>query len=290
MAIKMIGLDLDGTVLKNDKTISDRTRYALEEAASRGVIIVPDTGRPLSGVPENIMKLKGLRYVISSNGSAVQDLDSCSRILEASMPFESCRRMLGKYADREIPREVFIGGYGYEEEHSMELMLERLRNKALLPYYRMSRRIVDDLDDFLLGFTSDKDEKRRYETGSQSGVDSIAMMLSTADERSEIINDFEKDVTSGDFEVIPVKGWDIEICSPLAGKGRMLKRLGVELGISDDEIMAVGDGGNDVCFAGSIPFTVAMGNSSESMLEAASYVTGDNAHDGVAEVIEKFVL
>ena len=72
--IKMIGLDLDGTLLTEKKEITARTRKVLREALDRGIVVLAATGRPLSGIPEEIRSFPGMRYALTSNGAKVVDV------------------------------------------------------------------------------------------------------------------------------------------------------------------------------------------------------------------------
>ena len=71
--IKMIGFDLDGTLLNSNKEISDYTRDVMREAVEQGVIILPATGRPLTGIPKPVMAHPGIRYAVTANGARVVD-------------------------------------------------------------------------------------------------------------------------------------------------------------------------------------------------------------------------
>ena len=72
--IKMIGLDLDGTLLNEKKQLTSRTKDVLEKAIAEGVHIVISTGRPITGVPKELLELPGIRYVITSNGGRILDM------------------------------------------------------------------------------------------------------------------------------------------------------------------------------------------------------------------------
>ena len=74
MRIRMIGIDLDGTLLTMDKELTEASREALERAMAAGIEVVPVTGRPLAGVPAEVLELPGIRYIITSNGANTYDL------------------------------------------------------------------------------------------------------------------------------------------------------------------------------------------------------------------------
>lgn len=66
--IRLLALDLDGTLLNEEKHITPRTLAALERAREQGVLLVPVTGRPAQGLPQAVLDLPGLRYAVTSNG------------------------------------------------------------------------------------------------------------------------------------------------------------------------------------------------------------------------------
>ena len=69
--IKMIGLDLDGTVLTEKKELTDRTKAAISKALAQGVVVLVATGRPWMGVPEELRDFPGMRYALTSNGARI---------------------------------------------------------------------------------------------------------------------------------------------------------------------------------------------------------------------------
>lgn len=77
MELRLIVSDLDGTLLTDDKKISPYTRDMLAEAVRRGVCFVPATGRAFDTIPQEVLELPGVRYVIASNGAAVYELSPC---------------------------------------------------------------------------------------------------------------------------------------------------------------------------------------------------------------------
>ena len=81
--ILLAGLDLDGTLLKNDKTISAFTAAAMRSARTRGIQLVHVTGRPLSGITKCVTELGVCDYEITTNGEAITDLKTGKRVYSA---------------------------------------------------------------------------------------------------------------------------------------------------------------------------------------------------------------
>ena len=121
--IRLIGLDLDGTLLTSAKELTERTRAVLEELSERGIEIVPVTGRPLSGLPPEVRSLPGLRYAITSNGAVTYDL-----------------------RDNRVLRSFYIRPEnGYSDRETYERMVSFFQGRAALPYVLASRRPSDDI-------------------------------------------------------------------------------------------------------------------------------------------------
>ena len=85
--IKMLALDLDGTVFRNDKTISQHTKDAIAAAIAKGVVVIPATGRALNGLPEEILALEGIQYALTSNGAAIWSLKDRKKLVD--LPFST---------------------------------------------------------------------------------------------------------------------------------------------------------------------------------------------------------
>ena len=271
--IRMIGLDLDGTLLTMDKRLTDENRNTLEEAARRGILIVPVTGRPLNGIPRNIADLPFIRYAVTSNGAKVTDRQTGRTIRERCMTAETAEKVLTAAEGEGIIREYFTEGYGFHDPKTGKLLWKRFKGTPILKYLEQSRKDVDDL------FSSLRDKKE--------GIENISVMCRSREERDHIVAKIKR--SSGVHIILPVHT-DIELISADADKGEALIALAGELGIRREEVMAMGDGDNDVGLMKAVGLSVAMGNAAQEVMDVADYVTLDNEHDGVAEAIRKYVL
>ena len=112
MAIRMIGLDLDGTLFNSRKQLTAHTRQVLERAAARGIVIVPATGRPRSGLPAVLEHLAGIRYAVVTNGAAVYDLAEDRCIYEKYMDREAAAELLRRTRGLQTVQGAFVGPWG----------------------------------------------------------------------------------------------------------------------------------------------------------------------------------
>ena len=118
--IKLIGFDLDGTLLTSDKRLSDRTKKVMSQAIEQGVVMVPATGRPLSGVPQELLEFPGIRYVVTANGARVLDILEKKTMAEELLSREKCGQILEIFEKYDTFREIYYDGIGYADREKLE--------------------------------------------------------------------------------------------------------------------------------------------------------------------------
>ena len=261
--IKLLALDLDGTLLNGEKQISPRTRAALDRVRQQGVLVVPVTGRPSQGIPQAVLDLPGLRYAVSSNGATIRDLATGQVLLEKLLPAATCLEVLDRCAQVPMLREVFRAGVGYLSQGDYETLRARYAGTSMLQYHLDTRQVlpgtVEELF-FLTGSPQEKAALRDLLTGIQG--------IGFAD---PFPNDLE--VIAGDID-----------------KGEALRFLLRHLGLEASQVLAMGDGGSDLPLLQAAGIGVAMANATEGVKAAADFVTTSCDEDGVAVALEKFVL
>lgn len=271
--IKMIGLDLDGTLLTDKKEITPRTRRAIKAALDRGVIVLTATGRPWMGIPEELRTFPGMDYALTSNGARIIETRTGRILEEHLLSAEAAKKALeicGKY---DTLQEVYFDGQGYAEADKMALIEKYHKNPNMWEYMRKTRIPVDDIAGLV-------DRENR-------GLDKTQALFADMDERRAAWRELEAE---GGLELVGSLKYNIEINAKGVNKGTGLVNLGKMLGIRREEIMACGDGDNDTVMLREVGFGVAMANAEEQVKDAADYITLSNEEEGVAEVIEKFIL
>lgn len=282
--IRLIGTDLDGTLLRRDKSLSARNEEALRLAAAEGVQIVPVTGRPLDGLPDALYTLIGegvIRYAITSNGAHVYALGDKGTdpqcLLRREMPREKVAQVLDtarEAAENSLIMEIFTGGRGYHDEETRASLMTRFHGTPVADYLKKSRTRIASLYDFLR-----ETEDRQYEN--------ISIMLRSMEERDRVAAALEQIP-----DILVLRSWktDLEVIDAKADKGTALLWLAHRLGIHRDEVMAMGDGGNDCHLLEAAGLAVAMANAVPELLRTADAVTASGDEDGAAQAIEKYVL
>lgn len=276
--IKMIGLDLDGTLLNNRKEFSKRNKAAIQEAIKKGVVVLPATGRPLTGIPKEFLEIEGVTYALSANGAAIYNLRENKKIYEECMDYRMVVSVLEKVRNLPIMADVFIDGVGYVEQESLEQSLKYMDSEEIREYIRKTRTPVDNLIDYIQKKKQSIQKMtinfRKMEDGRLEGKEAVLEAL----------------IPYETLAVVSGIATNLEITNKAATKGNGLIALGKQLGIDKEYIMACGDSGNDREMLKMVGFGVAMKNSTNDVIEVADFVTKSNEEDGVACVIEDFVL
>lgn len=271
--IKMIGLDLDGTLLTTDKKMTSYTKSVLEKAMAQGVEVLVATGRPISAVPKEILEIPGMRYALTSNSARILNVETNEVVQESTLPVDVVETFLDILDHYDAIQEVFINGVAYVRRRELPHAKDYFLNPNMAEYIVKTRVHVDDVRDVL-------HEKNLP-------VDKIHGMFRNAEDTQKAYEEM-KDIPGVVIASSIGNNWEINKEGTDKGKG--LLRLGEMLGIKREEIMACGDGMNDLEMLKEVGFAVAMENGVDAVKEVADYITQTNDEDGVAKAIEKFVL
>lgn len=271
--IKMVGLDLDGTLLNTKKELTEYSRNILSRALDKGIIVLVATGRPYTGIPEELRNFPGIRYALTSNGARVLDTKKGTLLIEELLPREDAVRALKVFQKYDTMAEIYFDGQGYADEAKMAQIHKYHHNPHMWEYVRKSRVTVPDV----LGMAEQ----------STKDMDKIQGLFADMDEREQAWRELMQDEK---LELVGSLKYNIEINAAGVNKGKSLVKLGELLGICREEIMACGDGDNDVTMLCEAGFGVAMGNAEKSVKEAADYITETNDEDGAAKAIERYAL
>ena len=267
--IRLLALDIDGTILTREKRLTNRTRAAIEAAVDAGIAVSLVTGRPFCGIPEELLSLKGLGYVISSNGAVTTDL-KLSRILRnANLDPETALEIISIPRTHALVYAVFMDGMGFSEPEPFERHLGMIDNPGLETYVRGSRRITRNLEEDI--------------REARNGVENIWFIARDRQERDALNRQI---CEKWNVRTVLTEKTDLEIGCLQADKGMALSELAGLLGIGKQEILAIGDSGNDIGMLRAAGTAVAMGNAEEGIKKIADVIAGSNSEDGAAEVIE----
>jgi len=260
--IKLIALDLDGTLVTSDLTISKKNREALKKCTDMGIMISINTGRCAASVIEMIKELDLKGYHVASSGASLVD-ENLHPCFMKRMPAKIVREVFEVCRDLKIP---FIGQ----------------TSDTLIKYetsYANFNSIIENKD--LFNYIPDMN----IDEVSQNTLQ-ITLFLDEDDPRNSLIkNRFGKVL-----KLRRAGKWYVNIIDNLAGKLTGLKKVMELAGLKREELMAMGDTEVDLGIINFAGTGVAMENSSEKVKTSADFVSIHCEEDGVAYAIERFIL
>ena len=267
--IYLVAVDMDGTLLHNDKSISDYTINVLRKIVEKGILLVPASGRPLNGMKAAVLNnVKGIKYAICSNGAMLMDVQKEKSISETGIPTEKALEAL-TYLEQ-FPVAVYVhtdrGTFRAEG-------WEKTGLSEKYPYIRFSEGNVKNLGEFL----------------KTSGVNVMKMgAFVLTDELAQKL--LEKGSPIPGIAFLRTGDGIIELNSTNASKGNALYILCEKLGIQLENVLAIGDNENDISMLQAAGISAAMENAEDDVKQAAKFVAGNNEEDGAAHFLEEWVL
>ena len=276
MTVRLIALDLDGTLFTEDKNISEENQKAIRDARKKGIEIVIATGRPVNGIPTEIFRELGVQYVIDLNGACVHRLRDGACIYEERMETKAACELVRMCLEYRVYLSVFAGEKSCVQADREDLLEQMGFSKVLYEYIKKTRTYVDDLPAYL--------------RTSGDPIYKVVMNFIPLPDGSYLDYDVLRDRIDADarFDQVDGGGHNMEVTMAGVSKGKALKWLAKELGVSIEETMACGDTENDIDIIRTAGIGVAMGNAKENVKEIADYVTKTNMEDGVAYAIRQF--
>jgi len=267
MAYKLIAADIDGTLLTNDRRLTERTVEAIRAARKKGVLFTLSTGRPLQGIRRYAHLLSENVPVITYNGSVVLTADTQEVLYSVGLPDEAALFICREALRRDVTAVAWAGNRLYARRINDDVMDYRLMTMEM-PI------LVPDEASFT-DATGDQVTKMLW----IDAPDTIARYMK---EMNAILPPEVKCVTSNPRY--------LEFMRCGVSKSAALSSAAEHLGIAREDVIAVGDGLNDLDMISWAGMGVAMGNAADAVKKAADYVTLSNEEDGLAKAIEKLIL
>ena len=271
MNYKLLAADMDSTALTYDKRLTERTIQAMEKAIAQGKFVVFSTGRSISFVKPYMDKVAGMRYAICAAGASVLDTETGEKILYKTIDSETVKMIIAAAS----------GGY------VMPIMYKNDKSYG-------SRWCIDSCAEF--GLSNYEKTYRSFMTICEDAFSSYMEDPAPLEKLNLFYaNDYEAGEVYEKIRELPISfsthtSHSLEINAPGVSKAKGLKALCEHLGISLSECIAVGDAENDEEMISVAGLKVAMGNAEDRIKRIADVVCADCEHDGVAEIIEQYLL
>ena len=272
--MKLIALDLDGTLLNSGKVVSRRNFAALSLAAEQGHVIVPATGRALRAIPEQVMAFPFLHYAITINGAQVYDIRENKAVSTAEIPLETALRVLDYLDGFPVIYDCYQDNWGWMTRSMQE-------NAAAFVPFDYALRMVRSL-------RTPVEELKAYLRGQNRGVQKLQLFTPDDALRGRLLKDLTEQFDS--LSVSTSMPCNIEINDAHANKGEAIASLAAYLGLPMAATMAIGDGLNDTSMIKMAGRGVAMANACPEILAIADEVTASCDEDGAALAIERHCI
>lgn len=263
---KLVAIDLDGTLLNDNNQIDSRTKSTLETIFNNETKLIFASGRGMSGISDICDKhnIRGLLdYSVCFNGAYI--LDKNNTIL------------FNKHLTRS----------DYESIHNLTL------GHKLAVYAVENQRIITPKANKYSALEGSKNKISVIEQSINETYDDSAIYKIVVAGNSVDLDDFEKRIPIKEkkkYGIVRSHGNNLEFTHPLANKAMGLRLIADSIGVSLDEVMAIGDAGNDIEMISIAGKGVAMGNAFEEVKKSADYCTDSNNNFGVAKALEIFIL
>ena len=276
--IKLVALDLDGTLFDNSSRISKRNLTAIRSITDKGIHVVISTGRPFEGIPFDQIKGTGINYAITANGSGIYEISTGKCLYENAMDEELVTPILNFLLTRDIHMDAFIGGKGYTPVQCVETAQKLTVPSSIKNYIITTRTRLDNILQFI------------HE--NQLKVQKMTLNFYPAADGTLIDRETVRKFLVSNPSITTVCGGynNLEFTRADANKGVGLRKLAEILGVNPDAPRAIGDTENDLAIIEAAGIGVAMGNATDAVKARADYVTTTNTKDGVAAAIEHFIL
>ncbi|WP_027400482.1 Cof-type HAD-IIB family hydrolase [Anaerovorax odorimutans] len=273
MNIKLIALDMDGTLLSSQGTLSNKNKEIINEAMKRGINIVIATGRVLSALPKDVIAVSGIEYAVTSNGARVVRLEDNHSLYTNLISEEKINDIKEFVFADDVFLEIFFDGDVFVDKYCLEKVDSYNLPKWYSDYVLKTRTPVEDLKETL--------------EANLGAMENININFSSMERRSEFLEKLKKIEGITITTSLP---HNIEIGGATTSKADGVTQLCNLLSLKSDNVMAFGDSQNDGAMLSFAGLAVAMDNASKEVKHLADYITKSNDEDGVAYAIEKFIL
>ncbi len=265
---KLVALDMDGTLLTSNKTISPRTKQAIQAAREQGVVVVLASGRPVDGMVRYLDELgmtSDQDYVLSYNASLVQRIASKEVIRKQILTGLDAKNIAN------LARELGCHVHAFSTEHGLITPADN--------YYTQHEAKINQISTTVMDFSELADDDEIIKV----------MLIDEPEVLSAVIAQLPAELYE-QYTIVQSAPFFLEIMNPKSNKGTGVAMLAEHLGLEASQVICMGDAGNDSHMLEYAGLGVAMGNATDDVKALANHITASNDEDGVALVIEEFIL
>ena len=276
--IRLIALDMDGTLFNNSGEISKRDRETILKATKEGVAVAVATGRSYSELPVEMLYEMGIHYAITGNGSGVYKFPDKECVFTDCLDTELVCEILEELKKLDVYYDVYIEGLVYCQRSVAHVIRKMDMPGSLHEMIENTRIFVDDLTEYVRSCG-----KQVEKTTINFALQPDGTYLDR-DKTTKLLDSYPQiQYLCGGYH-----NWEFTKAGVTKGTG--LKFLAERIGVGMDQTMACGDSENDMFMLKAAHIAVAMENATAQVKNIADYITASNENSGVSRAVEEFVL
>ncbi len=276
--VKLIALDMDGTLFNSQSEISEKNIETLKRATEAGVAVAVATGRAYAELPIEMLYEVGIRYAITGNGSAVYRLPDKECIFSDCLDNEVVCKIIRELKQLDIYYDIYVDGRVYCPKSVCHNIRKMDMPESLHEHIERTRIVVDDLEDYIRSCGKPVEKTTLNFAYLENGT-----CLGKAESAAILDRYPQVEYLSGGFH-----NWEFTRAG--VNKGTGLRFLAEKIGVPMEFTMACGDSENDLSMLMVAHIAVAMENAKPAVKEVSNYITLSNDESGVAHAIRHFVF
>lgn len=274
MSYKLVAIDMDDTLLTHDKRISKENIEALQKAHDKGIFVVISTGRIFASAYAYSEFLGFKPYIIASNGAIIRD-DKNNEIYKSVFDIDLISYLIDLANKNGVYYHFYSDKVVYSPQSTSKYQKYGEWNRLYAETLRVKIEDIPKGSDFVKKLSDNVVKFVMFEEDAEKIKHVRALIDEFQGDRLETTSSYYN---------------NIEILNKGINKGSGLRILGEYLGIDRSEMVAIGDSENDVEMVEYAGLGVAMENAILKLKNSADYITKSNMDNGVAHVINKFIL
>jgi len=283
--MKLIAIDMDGTLFNSEHIITEANLQALKDAQAAGHIVMLCSGRPHDALMEFMKAEYDLEFPVAGSNGAISYVGD-NQIHSASMDLNTSAQLFEYLESKKHPFKLYTNQGAFNIDGFME------RTKAdfhSLPEEVTKHHNIKKYTEYLASIGSQSFSKFE-ELREREGLEIFKFFVSTLipSKKAEIESHLK--TLQGPMNFTSSAVYNIEIMSDSGHKGTGLREMAKHFGIPMENTVAIGDNFNDVPMLEVAGLSVAMGNAEPEVKALCDVVTRGNDEDGVAFAIREFVL
>jgi len=271
MSVRLIAVDMDGTLLTTDQRITENTQKAIRRAKDKGIEFILGTGRSTSECQMFYPQLD-LNYSIFANGAYVENIKTGEELFRKALSLEDAKKIYDIYDQYETVMFIQADHWVHARENFPSYCMK-------FPEYREGQAPID------LPYIYERD-MRSFLENRIADIEKFHVSFMSHEAAAEAYDR----LSVMPYKVVWCGPYVVEVTNPDADKGESLRLLAEKLGVRREEVMAMGDSDNDSSMVEYAGISIAMGNASECLKSKATYVVPSNNEEGVAYAIERYAL